>query len=102
LITTPTLPAVQFNIYYLGLDLLGLPLCGGKLMAIYRAQTRMRKRNNKGQGMAEYAGVIAFIALLVAMTFGFARGSLLPSVSGAYSTVESHVTQLSTAGGSAS
>jgi Flp pilus assembly pilin Flp len=57
-------------------------------------------RDERGQGLTEYAAVIAFVAILVAITFGFSKGSLMPAVSGAFSAVAAQVNEMSAAGGS--
>jgi hypothetical protein len=59
----------------------------------------MANRNEHGQGITEYACVIAFVAILVSITFGFSKGQLLPSVSAAFSAVSTNINNMSTAGG---
>lgn len=59
-------------------------------------------RSEKGQGLTEYAAIIAFVAILVALTFGFTKGSLMPGVSSAFSAVAGTVNNMSTAAGCAS
>lgn len=70
-------------------------------MALSRARIRKR-RNKKGQGITEYGAIIAFVALLVSLTFGFTSGSLSSSVSAAFSVVRSNLDNLSSAASNAS
>ncbi len=65
-------------------------------------KTRPRKRNRKGQGITEYGAIIAFVALLVSLTFGFTKGSLGPSISTAFSTVKANLQNLSSSAAAAS
>ncbi|MCA9805472.1 MAG: hypothetical protein KC777_26055 [Cyanobacteria bacterium HKST-UBA02] len=46
---------------------------------------KRRKKRLRGQAISEYAMILAFIAILVAMVFAFAPGKLAPAVSGAFS-----------------
>lgn len=57
-------------------------------------------RKKRGQGITEYAAVLAFVAIFVAITFGFSKGSLFPAVSAAFSAISSAVNAMSQAGGS--
>lgn len=59
-------------------------------------------KDESGQGITEYGAVLAFVALLVAVVFGFAQGSLRPALSQSFSTVVSQLNQLNaySAGGS--
>lgn len=59
-------------------------------------------KNEDGQGITEYGAIIAFVSLLVALTFGAANGSLMPAVSAAFRAVNSQLNALSTAASSAS
>ncbi|MBS2004430.1 MAG: hypothetical protein U0103_05980 [Candidatus Obscuribacterales bacterium] len=70
-------------------------------MALSRARIRKR-RNKKGQGITEYGAILAFVALMVSLTFGFASGSLSKSVSAAFSVVRGNLDNLSTAAASSS
>ncbi len=38
-----------------------------------------------GQGITEYGAILAFVALLVAVVFSFAQGSLASAISSAFS-----------------
>ncbi|MBK9141030.1 MAG: hypothetical protein IPM23_00940 [Candidatus Melainabacteria bacterium] len=51
------------------------------------ANTIQRRRNRRlrGQAISEYAMILAFVAIIVAMVFAFAPGKLAPAVSGAFS-----------------
>jgi Flp pilus assembly pilin Flp len=71
-------------------------------MAITKSRKRKRGRNRKGQGITEYGAIIAFVALLVSLAFGFTKGSLAPALSAAFSTVRQNMNNLSGAAGSAS
>jgi hypothetical protein len=70
-------------------------------MAISKARLRKR-RNKKGQGITEYGAIIAFVALLVSLAFGFTSGSLSAGLSSAFSVVKGQMNNLSSAAGSAS
>ncbi len=71
-------------------------------MAITKSRTRKRGRNRRGQGITEYGAIIAFVAMLVALSFGFTKGSLAPALSAAFSTVKANLNNMSTAAGSSS
>ena len=58
--------------------------------------------DESGQGITEYGAIIAFVSLLVALTFSAANGSLMPAVSKAFKEVASQLNALSTAASSAS
>ncbi len=70
-------------------------------MALIRRRFR-RRRNKKGQGITEYGAIIAFVALLVSLTFGFTSGSLSSGVSTAFSVVRSQLDNASSAAAAAS
>ena len=55
-----------------------------------------------GQGISEYGAIIAFVALLVAITFSAGNGSLMPAVSKAFKEISSQVNALSSTAASAS
>ncbi len=46
-----------------------------------------KKRRRKGQGITEYASIIAFVAILAALVFAYAPGKLAPALSSAFSQV---------------
>jgi Flp pilus assembly pilin Flp len=50
--------------------------------------------DESGQGITEYGAVLAFVALLVAVVFGFARGALQSTLSQSFSTVVSQLNAL--------
>ena len=50
--------------------------------------------DEEGQGITEYGAVLAFVALLVAVVFGFARGALQSTLSQSFSTVVSQLSGL--------
>ncbi len=43
--------------------------------------------DESGQGITEYGAILAFVALLVAVVFGFAKGNLTNAISQSFSTV---------------
>jgi len=63
---------------------------------------KKRRRRTFGQGITEYACILAFVALLVALTFGTTKGQLMPALSAAFSSVASELNLLSKGGGTAS
>jgi Flp pilus assembly pilin Flp len=71
-------------------------------MAIRKIRSRKSGRNRKGQGITEYGAIIAFVALLVSLTFGFTSGSLSSSLSAAFCTVKTNMQNLSSAAAAAS
>lgn len=50
--------------------------------------------DESGQGITEYGAVLAFVALLVAVVFGFAKGALQTTLSQSFSTVVSQLDSL--------
>ena len=52
------------------------------------------KSDESGQGITEYGAILAFVALLVAVVFGFAKGSLTAAISSAFSNVVQQLNQL--------
>jgi Flp pilus assembly pilin Flp len=71
-------------------------------MAITKSRTRKRGRNRKGQAITEYGAIIAFVALLVALSFGFTKGSLAPALSAAFSCVKANLDNMSNAAATSS
>jgi len=67
----------------------------------FNSLTRRRKRNS-GQGITEYAAMLAFVAVLVALVFAFAPGKLLPAVSAAFSSIVSQLNNMAAVAGSSS
>lgn len=51
-------------------------------------------KDESGQGITEYGAVLAFVALLVAVVFGFARGALQTTLSQSFSCVVSELNAL--------
>lgn len=49
-----------------------------------------------GQGITEYGAILAFVALLVAVVFGFAQGTLQSALSQSFSRVVSEMNRLNT------
>ena len=47
-----------------------------------------------GQGITEYGAILAFVALLVAVVFAFATGSLQSAISAAFSQVVNQLNRL--------
>ncbi|MBN8660619.1 MAG: hypothetical protein J0M35_09670 [Candidatus Obscuribacter phosphatis] len=58
--------------------------------------------DEEGQGITEYGAIIAFVSLLVALTFSAANGSLMPAVSRAFREASSQLNALSSAAASSS
>jgi Flp pilus assembly pilin Flp len=54
--------------------------------------------DESGQGITEYGAILAFVAVLVGLVFGFAQGQLKSAISAAFSSVVGQLNQL--AGGS--
>lgn len=53
--------------------------------------------DESGQGITEYGAILAFVALLVAVVFGFANGTLKTTLSTSFSTVVSQLNRLNNA-----
>lgn len=45
------------------------------------------KKRRKGQGITEYASIIAFVAVLAALVFAYAPNNLAPALSATFSQV---------------
>lgn len=54
-------------------------------------------RRKRGQAITEYAAVMAFVSLIVALAFNLAQGSLFAGLSHSYSTVTGTLYALNTA-----
>ena len=52
------------------------------------------KRSSKGQAISEYGAVIAFIAVIIALTFAFSSGALGPALSAAFSSISSQMEEM--------
>jgi hypothetical protein len=64
-------------------------------------QKHFNSRRAHGQGISEYAAVIAFVSVLVSIAFGLSNGQLLPSVKSAFSIVQVQLNNVSTEAGDA-
>lgn len=51
--------------------------------------------DESGQGITEYGAILAFVAVLVAMVFSFAKGALATSISSAFNAVITQLNSLS-------
>jgi Flp pilus assembly pilin Flp len=58
--------------------------------------------NEEAQGITEYGAVLSFVAILVALAFGFYNGSLSNAMSKAFSSVVSQLENMSSAASTAS
>ena len=58
--------------------------------------------NEDAQGITEYCAVLSFVAILVALAFGFYNGSLSNAVSKAFSAVVSQLENMSAAAANSS
>jgi Flp pilus assembly pilin Flp len=52
--------------------------------------------DESGQGITEYGAILAFVALLVAVVFGFAQGTLQSAISQSFSRVVSELNRMNT------
>jgi len=57
---------------------------------------RARRRLARGQGITEYGAMIAFVAVLVALTFSIANGHLSQAICAAFSAVSMQLNNMST------
>lgn len=62
-----------------------------------RKSTTNNQRNSKGQGVTEYAYVIAFIAIVIVIAFNVSKGSLFSATSGSYSSVNNGLNNMNVA-----
>jgi Flp pilus assembly pilin Flp len=53
--------------------------------------------DESGQGITEYGAILAFVALLIVLLFGFTTGALASSLQNAYSTIVSTMNTLNSA-----
>ncbi len=67
----------------------------------FKSLTKRRNRRS-GQGIVEYASMLAFVAVLAALVFAFAPGKLTPAISAAFSVVVSQLNGLAGAASSGS
>lgn len=61
-----------------------------------------RKRRRRGQAISEYAMLLAFLAILIALVFAFAPDKLAPAVSAAFSKISKELNDMADAADSAS
>jgi hypothetical protein len=61
----------------------------------------LRKRKARGQGITEYAAMIAFVAILAALVFSLSNGKLTFALSAAFSSTAGQLNNLSGASASA-
>lgn len=66
---------------------------GGKSIMINEFIRNFRE-DESGQGITEYGAILAFVALLVAVVFGFAQGSLQSAISQAFSSIVEQLNRL--------
>ena len=59
-------------------------------------------QEESAQGITEYGAILAFVSLLVALTFGLTSGSLMPAISAAFHSVASQLNALSSEASSSS
>lgn len=52
--------------------------------------------DESGQGITEYGAILAFVALLVAVVFGFAQGTLQSAISQSFSRIVSQLNRMNT------
>lgn len=50
--------------------------------------------DESGQGITEYGAILAFVALLVAVVFSFAQGTLTSAISQSFSTIVNQLNKL--------
>ena len=73
-----------------------------KLPFRVKPNVNLRRRRNIGQAISEYAMLLAFIAVLVALVFAFAPGKLAPAVSSAFSRMAQELNDMADAADNAS
>jgi hypothetical protein len=56
--------------------------------------SKQTKRSPQGQSIMEYAFVIAFVSMLIALAFNMTKGSLFGGISGAYSSCNGAMSQM--------
>lgn len=61
-----------------------------------------RRNRRSGQAITEYAAMLAFVAVIVALVFAFAPGKLTPAISAAFSVITSQLNNLAAASSTAS
>lgn len=63
-------------------------------------QTHLRARA-RGQGISEYAAVIAFVSVLISIAFGLSQGHMAPAVQSTFSVVTVQMNNLTGEAGDA-
>jgi Flp pilus assembly pilin Flp len=71
---------------------------------VFRVQGWFRKfcRDESAQGITEYGAIIAFVSLIVAITFGLMSGTLMPALSQCFYAVANQMNILCTEAAAAS
>ena len=69
---------------------------------VMQSNLKLFLRDETGQGITEYGAMLAFVAILVAVTFGITKGSLASGISAAYSSVVKQLNNMSASSGAAS
>jgi len=59
-------------------------------------------RDESAQGITEYGAILAFVSILVAITFGLTNGSLMPAISLAFSAVSEQLNSMAATASAAS
>lgn len=75
-----------------------LPTIGHEAIALGKQMNYVTDFYNdeSGQGITEYGAILAFVALLVAVVFGFAQGTMQSAISQSFSRVVSELNRLNT------
>jgi Flp pilus assembly pilin Flp len=81
----------------------GACLCTGRNI-VFRVQNWLNRflEDESAQGITEYGAILAFVAILVALTFGMTTGTLMPALSAAFSAVASQLDAMAATASSAS
>jgi Flp pilus assembly pilin Flp len=80
----------------------GTLLHWGRVVLSIRYWLKNFCQDESAQGITEYGAILAFVSLLVAITFGLMSGSLMPAVSNAFSAVSSQLDKMAAEAASAS
>ena len=64
---------------------------------IQRLKFWKKHEDEEGQGIVEYAMLIAFVSVLIAVAFGLSRGSMYQAISSSYSSANSALNALNLA-----
>jgi len=59
-------------------------------------------RDESAQGITEYGAILAFVSILVALTFSVTNGSLMPAISLAFSAVAGQLNSMAATASAAS